>query len=787
MNAYELRQLKAQLYISFPLIGRWLQRAAARKLARSGAPRALAALGETLGVHPDPVVQRIAQETILKASAPASIDAVCQAWAGTRNPWLGALIRQRGWCANQPAQVRVLSALQAHKPEALADAGANLVAELVKACQDTDPAIAALAVECLQRLTRRAAIDAFCAQWAESRAPHLEDILLRSGYIAHRPPNVRLLSALKQGQIEIARRGKDSLIPALFQAAEDRDPFIATQARQALGELKDSAARETVCRAVLEQEHPLAQEAAMQGGYLPGDAFQRALFLFFTGQWQAYQALDFEQRVLRSTYDTASPTQRQRILEKIRASGQVELLRAISARQVAVPDIAEADALVQLLSEHQEWQQMWRRVFEFPLKASLQILRRLAAAQWQPADAEERAALQELTALAQGDLEISAQAFFEQLPPALLQARANLKTGRINDVAFAPNDPVIAVGTSERRVAVWDFQHARRRQVFKGFAHSIGNVIFSQTGQILAAERTNEKTPCQVYVQRGDKLEPAWQFNRSITALEPLGSNQVVAAGRDSTIMLLELGEKLNIRAQRQLPGWPRVVEPSPDRSRLAVLHEGFMLLSLPDLNTLEDANNFHGQGVRCAAIAPDGQTLLLGRSQGQVEAHPLANPVGHPFWNDRHPQRVQGIEALKNSAVVLSVDASGEIHFTAWADRPLAGKIVSGSAGANDLVTSLHVSPDESFMALGHANAHLSLWDLRPLSLPSLLRLPLIHSTPNHLAALELVQGQPDLSEKTRRTLALLIRLLRHRFRYDIEVGDTVSIQVGEYDIEIE
>jgi WD40 repeat protein len=99
-----------------------------------------------------------------------------------------------------------------------------------------------------------------------------------------------------------------------------------------------------------------------------------------------------------------------------------------------------------------------------------------------------------------------------------------------------------------------------------------------------------------------------------------------------------------------------------------------------------------------------------------------------------------------------------------------------------------LHISPDGSFMALGDSDASLSLWDLRPLDIPDLFTIPFARSTPNHLVILNLLDEDiHPLPRALRNTLRFMERLLRHRFRYDIEISEVASIKAGDYDIEIE
>jgi len=102
--------------------------------------------------------------------------------------------------------------------------------------------------------------------------------------------------------------------------------------------------------------------------------------------------------------------------------------------------------------------------------------------------------------------------------------------------------------------------------------------------------------------------------------------------------------------------------------------------------------------------------------------------------------------------------------------------------------LTSLHISPDEAFMALGDSNAALSLWDLRVLDVPRLFTRPFAQSVPDDLAALQALTGNGTvLPARVRNVLGFMEAILRYRFRFDIEIGEMPVIKVGEYEIELD
>jgi hypothetical protein len=77
-------------------------------------------------------------------------------------------------------------------------------------------------------------------------------------------------------------------------------------------------------------------------------------------------------------------------------------------------------------------------------------------------------------------------------------------------------------------------------------------------------------------------------------------------------------------------------------------------------------------------------------------------------------------------------------------------------------------------------------LWDLRVLDVPLLFSIPFIQSTPNHLAAVNVLLQNGSLPVPVLQSLRFVERILRHRFRYEIEIEQLATIKIGEYEIEI-
>ena len=697
----------------------------------------------------------------------------------TRLPVIGGWLRQRA--------ARALAANGS--PGAI-----QALAEAVTRSDDRE--VRAIAMEALRQVGTQPRIDAVVAVWVATRHPDLAALLVQYGWVARAPEHARVLSALKSGRAELVTGAGAEVVEPLILASRDADPALAELARAALCQLQTPEAQEAICQLVIRGDSPPARQAALTAGYLPRDPVRRALFYFLTEQWSAYQALDFDQRMVRAAYEAGDPELRRRIMEKLRGSGRTDYLTIITGSdyrpRAASMTASEAEFLVHMLAGNREWGQLWGLVSSVPLAWSVRIVQQLAAASWQPEHEDERLLFQELTALAASPLTLSEAEARRLLPPAVRRAQARL-SGRINDLAFAPLRPVLALGTARRKVVTWNFQQAAVEQIVGGFQHSVSRIAFAGAGILLAAERSASRAECGIYAWRDGTRLTLGTHQGSITALEPFGECRLLSSGRDQRVVVWNVEDGRPEREQR-FDFWARAAAISGDGRQAALLHQGVTALSLPELDNLR---HIHAPGrssvATCAAFAPDSQGLVIGKFNGEVV---MLEHVDHRYSGEillKHDRQVQDIEIRRRpgestaagdtEAVIITAGAEGTIRFIAWPDHAAVGSVQA----PGERLTSLHVSPDGAYMAAGAADAALSLWDLRVLEVPALFSQPLAGVAPFQLAAVRALSEQSGFPSSLQGSLKFLERVLQHRLQYEIDIDELPAIKLGEFDIEVE
>ncbi len=664
---------------------------------------------------------------------------------------------------------------------------ADMLAELV--IESRDKKVCRIAEQALNQVTSQDCINAIAARWLETRHLGLTTMLVEHQWVASEPLKAYVFTSLKTGQVETLKAGEAQVVEELVNGCDDFDPKIRIRARRLLTQLQRPEARETLCRLVIEQDHPAAMEAALETGCLPRDISRRALFLFLTEQWEAYENLDFDHYLLNTAHRTASPELRWRIADKLRKAGRIDFLTILAGQDYVsrVGDMTaeEIKILIDTLTDGREWQKLWKFVFELPFVTSLDVLKILRKHEWTPQQGDERRIFEELSALADEEMVTSADDAREVLPLALHEAAIRVK-GRVNDVAFSPVRPVIAIGTGNRTVGLWNFQQGEMEQIYRDFAHSIGLVTFLPDGILLCAERTNTTIdPCKIYLCRDGKKTVLGEHEGSVTAIDVVNESQLLSTGRDQRLILWDMTpSKKNRRIKEHLlPYWPRTARVSPEGAYVALVYRGVSLFSVPHL---EHVVNWTKDSVgRCVAFIPGEGTFVVGKHNGDVQIFDYANyhlPMQRQLLL-HHRGRAEGAVMLPDYSVLITAGSEGSLKFTNWPDRSQRGSIDANGTS----FTSLHISPDTAFMSTGDSDASMSLWDLRVLDVPHLFTRPFAKATPDHLMTVHELAPHPQLKDNIRRSLTYIQKVLQYRFRFDIEIAEVPTIKVGEFDIEIE
>lgn len=187
-----------------------------------------------------------------------------------------------------------------------------------------------------------------------------------------------------------------------------------------------------------------------------------------------------------------------------------------------------------------------------------------------------------------------------------------------------------------------------------------------------------------------------------------------------------------------------------------------------------------HKGWVQCLAVTPDGRLLASGGNDKIVRLWRL--PSGEPVSTLKHGEfgSVTCLAVTTDGRLLASGGVSGTVRL--W--RLPSGATADDFEVPEGYVTCLMATPDGGSLVSATNDGNGGAVQLWPMW-SALLRKPIGQVTP---ADLERLRSLGELSDLDRAWAKLIMALVRHRHRHDVEIADAAPvIEAGEWDIELD
>ncbi|QDR83220.1 WD40 repeat domain-containing protein [Sporomusa termitida] len=608
-----------------------------------------------------------------------------------------------------------LSAGQLHIPAGM---GPEVIIPLVAAL--AEPAIGAGARSVLCQLSDSGAIDALCGEWAKTRSPELEQIIMKTGYLAAHPLGVRLLTVLKTKADRVMLAEGTELVPELLAAVDDPDRSIAGSARRLLLTLTNRQAVDTVCETVLaDPDNERLQAWAVMAGYAPADDSRAALYYAITGQWDKYYALDWQEDrpLLARGYSEASLPERRRFLAAARKSGQGLLLTGLLLAgngQDEYEEITAADweSLLDLLASQQRWPDLYRLVFRAPAQWAGEITLLLKNSGWQPGAWAQRGWERSLAACPQSGRNAFVPDGRELIALAFDQAE-------IEAMAFHPNKRIAAGGGRDGRLRLWQLGSQQIWRTVDLHAEAITAVAFTPDGRYLAtAGREGRVHIWQL---------PAVKWVSSVCG-QP-GLVTAMAAGAGGAILAAACAGGL---AAARVWDW--------------------------DGAYMTNQGQYPGSWFQAAAVSAEQRLAVGGGRDGIIRLYPLTGSKQGKLCWAAHAGAVQALKLSGDGNFLVSTGADGLLKI--W--QTASGKLLWTLPAAGRL---LAVSADGALAAISNpGRRNITIKQLRLVK-------PLAQATHADWQHAGQLLAAAALEPEAGQAVAFLQTILDSKFCYDIRL----------------
>jgi len=627
----------------------------------------------------------------------------------------------------------------------------------------------------LRGLRRSEGIDAVCGVWQLTRHSALTSLLCERRWIAKSPIDLRVLTALKTGQgTAISARGPEFIGP-LVRACSDADPEIVTRALALLATLQNPLEIEQLCELLVRTDLPALRRIAVDKGYAPHEAGRRALFYFLTGQTERYEALDFDHALLRRKYETGDAEIRQRIAARVRVSGRVELTAVLQGkrekRQLSQMTSREWEIVVKLLADDQRCDELWALMFEALPEWSAEALRILKEASYRPPSASDGAVFDKLCKLRPAE----GRHLYLLLPVPTCRRILKGHAQGVRALAFSPDGKMLATGGNDMVTLVWDVTDGKLRATLTEQSGAVLAVGFSPDGKTLAVGGSDGRI--RLWDAPAFTLQAVLEgHTEAVTSLAFSPDGQTLGSGSyDGSARIWHVRAHKCAGILKEHQRGVLTLAFSPDGKLLATgSHDETARLWHALSGQSKTVLTGHSGSVCTLGFSPDGKTLTTGSSDGMVR-----------FWNVGTAELKATLQGHKGSVMSLAFSPDGRRLATTGLDKTARiwevanRQLKSTLSGHVDEVHALAFSPGGKLLATGGRDTSARIWTIASGK-------ALIEMTPHDLDQIQKWSEVLPNPEEAR-GWHFVAALLRHRCRYDVELGEVAERVFREFDIEIE
>ncbi len=294
----------------------------------------------------------------------------------------------------------------------------------------------------------------------------------------------------------------------------------------------------------------------------------------------------------------------------------------------------------------------------------------------------------------------------EQREPAIFPQMGQLY---VTSVAFSPDGKVLASGSGDTTIKLWDVSSGREIRILSGHTDGVTSIVFSPDGTVLAS--SSGDTTIKLWdVASGREMRTLSGHTDHVWSVAFSPDGKLLASGSgDNTIKLWDVASGREMRTLSGHAYWVTSVAFSPDGKLLASGSRD-QTIKLWDVASGRELHTLtgHTDVVRSVAFSPDGKVLASGSGDKTLKLWDVAS--------GREMRTLSGHTDVVVS-VAFSPDgkllASGTGYNTIKLWDVASGREMRTLSGHTNWVTSVAFSPDGKLLASGSDDDTIKLWDV--------------------------------------------------------------------------
>ncbi|WJW70108.1 serine/threonine protein kinase (plasmid) [Candidatus Chlorohelix allophototropha] len=283
-------------------------------------------------------------------------------------------------------------------------------------------------------------------------------------------------------------------------------------------------------------------------------------------------------------------------------------------------------------------------------------------------------------------------------------------TDGVNSVAFSPDSKMLASGSKDATIKLWDAATGKELRTLSGHSSSVNSVAFSPDGKTLASGSGYPENSIKLWdTTSGKELRTLSGHSGSVysIAFSPDGKSLASGSG-DASIKLWNVASGKQLSTLTGHSSLVLSVAFSPDGKSLAS-GSGDNSIKLWDVNTGQELNTLSGHSfyVSSVAFSPDGKTLASGSGDNSIK-----------LWNATSGNLINTLKSHTGSVTSVAFSPDSKTLVSGSEDNSIklwdvtSGNLINTFKGHSNGVNSVAFSPDGKFLASGDGDKSIMLRD---------------------------------------------------------------------------
>ena len=279
-------------------------------------------------------------------------------------------------------------------------------------------------------------------------------------------------------------------------------------------------------------------------------------------------------------------------------------------------------------------------------------------------------------------------------------------TRRVSSVSFSRDGSLLATGSDDTNINIWNIRTGARETVLKGHTDGIIDVAFSFDGSLLVSGGWDRKVIIWD-IGSGKKIKRMSGHREGVTAVRFTPNNKnIISASMDGTIRIwhARTGKKLAVLKGHDTP--VNTIAVSPD-GKLLLSGGADKMVRLWDLDALSEIKNFSGTDgvVKSILFDHDAKTFYSAGIGNHINKWDLESSQIVKRFGDNLPT-VNSMSLSHNGALLVSADTTTT---RIWDTK--TGSEIGNFNKHKGLVSSVMFSPISNQIASAGSDKLIKLW----------------------------------------------------------------------------